>query len=118
VCTCAAEFEGHHCKTPKEKKVSASKSSKIVAREEVKRSQVAAGVGCETIKDRYTCLTSLDGRSAKFKHYGLTFNGQKCVWCHGKKCDRTGNLCEPENWMIQHHGKRRGTDFDDCALMP
>jgi len=108
VCTCAAEFEGHHCKTPKEKKVSASVEPgqpKIVAKEEVKRSQVAAGVGCETIKDRYTCLTSLDGRSAKFKHYGLTFNGQKCVWCHGKKCDRTGNLCEPENWMSQHHGK-------------
>ena len=76
--------------------------------------------GCYLIKDRKTCLTSLDGRPKTYKKEGLSVNGENCGWCWGEKCASgwgphpSQNRCEPENWLKEKLNKNNGTDYEDC----
>ncbi|CAK9006072.1 Platelet glycoprotein Ib alpha chain [Durusdinium trenchii] len=53
--------------------------------------------GCGAIKDRSTCLSSVDGRQFP----GLKVENQPCVWCGGAPCNiDNGNLCEPYGFAL------------------
>lgn len=53
--------------------------------------------GCGAIKDRSTCLSSVDGRQFP----GLKVENQPCVWCGGAPCNADNdNLCEPYGFAL------------------
>lgn len=61
--------------------------------------------GCHEIKDRRTCLSSLDGRN-KTDTAGIKILGEPCTWCGGIACT-TGSLhlCEPWDFLVNGQGK-------------
>merc|ERR1711973_755437 len=59
---------------------------------------------CFEIRDRKTCLTSIDTRN---------FYKGPCGWCFGKNCPDTDNLCEPKKWF-QGKGLKEGVDYEEC----
>lgn len=67
--------------------------------------------GCNTLKDRNTCLQSVDGRPFA-QVAGLKVEGQPCVWCGGLPCtSNNGNLCEPYEFAT--HGEGHAYDFNN-----
>lgn len=63
-----------------------------------------ASQGCPSLKDEYSCLASVDGRSEDPYHKGLKVAGEPCVWCNGAVCHNNGtNRCEV--YDVQVHGK-------------
>ncbi|CAJ1355876.1 unnamed protein product, partial [Effrenium voratum] len=61
--------------------------------------------GCMAIKDKLTCLSSLDG-SAAASFGGLAIRGQPCVWCGGQPCTDAGDFpCAPYEYLSKGAGK-------------
>jgi len=61
---------------------------------------------CHHIKDRKTCLMSLDTRD---------MCKGPCGWCIGRKCPSPStNLCEPTKWY-QKHGLVEGKNYEECC---
>jgi len=79
-----------------------------------KRTQKNDGDGCNEIKDRRECLTSMDGRD--YAADGIYLRGQHCVWCNGKPCSGdNNNKCEPQKWLDK---VGNGTiDYETCLLV-
>eukprot|EP00434_Breviolum_minutum_P040228 symbB.v1.2.035742.t1/scaffold4886.1/size33457/2 len=59
--------------------------------------------GCTSLKDKDTCLSSVDGSPYK-QIAGLKVEGQPCVWCGGGLCSEHGNLCEPHEMVVNGGG--------------
>jgi len=62
-------------------------------------------LGCHSIKDRRTCLSSRDGRNTTDRN-GLKIFGEPCTWCGGIACT-TGSwhTCEPLDYLLNGQGK-------------
>jgi len=67
-------------------------------------------LGCNTIKDRRTCLSSRYGRNTTDAD-GIRILGEPCTWCGGIPCTtRNLHLCEPRDFVLNGQGKQFG-DF-------
>jgi len=63
-------------------------------------------MGCHTIKDKRTCLSSRDGRSNTIDKNGLKILGEPCTWCGGIACTtRNMHVCEPLDYLLNGQGK-------------
>ena len=62
---------------------------------------------CYKIKDRKSCLTSMDIRPKYMRG--------PCGWCLGKPCSgNTGNRCEPIHYLQSF--LKLGDDYEDCYI--
>ncbi|CAE8699816.1 unnamed protein product, partial [Polarella glacialis] len=67
--------------------------------------------GCNTLTDKGTCLSSLDGRKEQ-QIAGFMTNGQPCVWCGGVACNsNSDDLCAPYNIAVHGAGQAFVTNF-------
>ncbi|CAE8622538.1 unnamed protein product [Polarella glacialis] len=67
--------------------------------------------GCNTLKDKATCLSSLDGRK-EHPIAGFMIEGQPCVWCGGGACNSMSDeVCAPYDFAVHGAGRAFVTDF-------
>merc|ERR1719295_1398632 len=66
-----------------------------------------SNIPCPQIRDRKTCLESIDSRD---------YYRSPCGWCFGKYCAGTPNLCEPKKWFDDSRLKA-GQDYEDCLKL-
>jgi len=64
--------------------------------------------GCYSQEDRYSCLTSSDGRGMVD---GLNMFGAACVWCPDGCTDGSDTKCEPKLWLNRQDNKK---NYDYC----
>ncbi|CAL1149629.1 unnamed protein product, partial [Cladocopium goreaui] len=77
--------------------------------------------GCDTISDKQSCLTSMDGQD--FTSSALSFmtltseGGRRCVWCDSQ-CKEAADKCEPLDYLL-HFGLFKETfEVAQCTDAP
>eukprot|EP00440_Ansanella_granifera_P064374 gb/GFBE01069792.1/.p1 GENE.gb/GFBE01069792.1/~~gb/GFBE01069792.1/.p1 ORF type:complete len:2508 (+),score=606.03 gb/GFBE01069792.1/:1-7524(+) len=63
----------------------------------------ATNQGCPSFTDKFSCLSSADGRPEATK-LGRKVHGEPCVWCAGGMCNEGANKCEPYDWQMNGEG--------------
>ncbi|CAE8617299.1 unnamed protein product [Polarella glacialis] len=67
--------------------------------------------GCNTLKDKGTCLSSLDSRK-EHQIAGFMIEGQPCVWCGDTRCNSNSeDMCAPHDFAIHGAGQAFVTDL-------
>ncbi|CAE8671921.1 unnamed protein product, partial [Polarella glacialis] len=61
-------------------------------------------LGCGSIRNKLTCLSSKDGRTG-YSDHGLKMGGEPCAWCDGGLCtSNNDDVCEPYDWLVNGEG--------------